>query len=43
VDLDGAWNAHREKYKGKLGVNARAAVQKKGEACSSFFSFLFLG
>jgi len=40
VDLEGAWSAHREKYKGKLGVNARAAVQKKGEACSSFSSLL---
>ncbi|MFP3219970.1 MAG: hypothetical protein RXR41_02315 [Candidatus Marsarchaeota archaeon] len=41
VDLEGAWSAHREKYKGKLGFNARAAVQKKGEAYSSFFSLLF--
>jgi len=40
VDLEGAWNAHREKYKGKLGVNARAAVQKKDEVRSSFSSLI---
>jgi len=40
VDLEGALNAHREKYKGKLGVNARAAVQKKDEVRSSFSSLI---
>ncbi|BDR93565.1 transposase [Vulcanisaeta souniana JCM 11219] len=42
VDLRGTWNKYYEKYKGVLGVNAQAVLQKNNEAWSSFFSLLKL-
>ncbi|MFP3263857.1 MAG: hypothetical protein RXQ62_05460 [Nitrososphaeria archaeon] len=40
VDLEGTWNRYYERYKGLLGVNAQAVLQKNNEAWSSFFSLL---
>ena len=40
VDLKGTWDKYYEKYKGALGVNAQAVLQKNNEAWSSFFSLL---
>ena len=40
VDLRGTWDKYYEKYKGILGVNAQAVMQKNNEAWSSFFSLL---
>ncbi|MFP3209796.1 MAG: transposase [Nitrososphaeria archaeon] len=40
VDLEGTWDKYYERYKGALGVNAQAAIQKNNEAWSSFFSLL---
>ncbi|MFP3209312.1 MAG: transposase [Nitrososphaeria archaeon] len=42
VDLEGTWDKYYEKYKGILGVNAQAVLQKNNEAWSSFFSLLKL-
>jgi len=40
VDLEGTWDKYYERYKGALGVNAQAVLQKNNEAWSSFFSLL---
>jgi putative transposase len=40
VDLEGTWDKYYERYKGILGVNAQAVLQKNNEAWSSFFSLL---
>jgi putative transposase len=40
VDLEGTWDRYYERYKGILGVNAQAVLQKNNEAWSSFFSLL---
>ncbi|MGC8597969.1 MAG: RNA-guided endonuclease TnpB family protein, partial [Thermocladium sp.] len=40
VDFKGTWSKYYEKYKGILGVNAQAVLQKNNEAWSSFFSLL---
>jgi putative transposase len=40
VDLEGTWDKYYERYKGALGVNAQAVIQKNNEAWSSFFSLL---
>jgi len=40
VDLKGTWDKYYEKYKGILGVNAQAVMQKNNEAWNSFFSLL---
>jgi len=40
VDLEGTWDRYYERYKGLLGVNAQAVLQKNNEAWSSFFSLL---
>jgi putative transposase len=42
VDLEATWDKYYEKYKGALGVNAQAVLQKNNEAWSSFFSLLKL-
>jgi putative transposase len=42
VDFRGTWVKYYEKYKGILGVNAQAVLQKNNEAWSSFFSLLRL-
>ncbi|MFP3229532.1 MAG: transposase [Nitrososphaeria archaeon] len=42
VDLEGTWDKYYERYKGALGVNAQAVLQKNNEAWSSFFSLLKL-
>jgi len=42
VDLEGTWDRYYERYKGLLGVNAQAVLQKNNEAWSSFFSLLKL-
>ncbi|MFP3137073.1 MAG: transposase [Nitrososphaeria archaeon] len=42
VDLEGTWDKYYERYKGLLGVNAQAVLQKNNEAWSSFFSLLKL-
>ncbi|MFP3308225.1 MAG: transposase [Nitrososphaeria archaeon] len=42
VDFEGTWDKYYEKYKGILGVNAQAVLQKNNEAWSSFFSLLKL-
>jgi putative transposase len=42
VDLEGTWDKYYERYKGILGVNAQAVLQKNNEAWSSFFSLLKL-
>jgi len=40
VDIEGTWDKYYERYKGALGVNAQAVLQKNNEAWSSFFSLL---
>jgi len=40
VDLEGTWDRYYERYKGALGVNAQAVLQKNNETWSSFFSLL---
>ncbi|MFP3229101.1 MAG: transposase [Nitrososphaeria archaeon] len=42
VDLKGTWDRYYERYKGILGVNAQAVLQKNNEAWNSFFSLLKL-
>jgi putative transposase len=42
IDFKGTWVKYYEKYKGKLGVNTQAIMQKNNEAWSSFFSLLKL-
>ena len=42
VDLEGTRDKYYERYKGILGVNAQAVLQKNNEAWSSFFSLLKL-
>ncbi len=42
VDFKGTWNKYYNKYKGVLGVNAQAVMQKNNEDWSSFFSLLKL-
>ena len=42
VDFKSTWNKYYEKYKGILGVNAQAVLQKNNEAWSSFFSIIKL-
>jgi len=42
VDFKSTWDKYYEKYKGILGVNAQAVLQKNNEAWSSFFSLLNL-
>ncbi len=42
MDLEGTWDKYYERYKGILGVNAQAVLQKNNEAWSSFFSLLKL-
>ncbi|MFP3229354.1 MAG: transposase [Nitrososphaeria archaeon] len=42
VDLEGTWDRYYERYKGILGVNAQAVLQKNNEAWNSFFSLLKL-
>ncbi|MFP3220618.1 MAG: transposase [Candidatus Marsarchaeota archaeon] len=42
VDFKETWDKCYEKYKGMLGVNAQAVMQKDNEAWNSFFSLLKL-
>jgi len=42
VDFKGTWNKYYDKYKGVLGVNAQAVMQKNNEAWNSTFSLLKL-
>jgi putative transposase len=42
VDFKVTWDKYYGKYKGKLGVNTQAIMQKNNEAWSSFFSLLKL-
>jgi len=42
IDFRGTWSKYYEKYKGILGVNAQAVMQKNNEAWNSFFSLLRL-
>ncbi|MFP3195434.1 MAG: transposase [Caldivirga sp.] len=42
VDFKSTWVKYYEKYKGLLGVNAQAVLQKNNEAWNSFFSLLKL-
>jgi putative transposase len=42
VDFKSTWDKYYNKYKGILGVNAQAVLQKNNEAWSSFFSLLKL-
>jgi len=42
VDLKETWDTCYEKYKGVLGANAQAIMQKNNEAWNSFFSLLKL-
>jgi putative transposase len=42
VDFRGTWSKYYEKYKGLLGVNAQAVLQKNNEAWNSFFTLLKL-
>jgi putative transposase len=42
VDFKSTWGKYYEKYKGLLGVNAQAVMQKNNEAWNSFFSLLKL-
>jgi putative transposase len=42
VDFKGTWDKYYEKYKGILGVNAQAVIQKNNEDWNSFFSLLNL-
>jgi len=40
VDFKGTWDKYYEKYKGILGVNAQAVMQKNNEDWNSFFTLL---
>jgi len=40
VDFRGTWSKYYEKYRGVLGVNAQAVMQKNNEDWSSFFTLL---
>ena len=40
VDFKGTWDKYYEKYKGVLGVNAQAVMQKNNEDWNSFFTLL---
>jgi putative transposase len=40
VDFRGTWSKYYEKYKGVLGVNAQAVMQKNNEDWNSFFTLL---
>jgi len=42
VGFEETWDKYYEKYKGLLGVNAQAIMQKNNEAWNSFFSLLKL-
>jgi len=42
VDFKSTWDKYYDKYKGVLGVNAQAVLQKNNEAWSSFFFLLKL-
>jgi len=42
VDFKSTWGKYYEKYKGMLGVNAQAVLQKNNEAWNAFFSLLRL-
>jgi len=42
VDFKSTWGKYYEKYKGLLGVNAQAVLQKNNEAWNAFFSLLKL-
>jgi len=42
VDFRGTWSKYYGKYKGLLGVNAQAVLQKNNEAWNAFFSLLKL-
>jgi len=42
VDFKGTWDKYYEKYKGILGVNAQAVMQKNNEDWNSFFTLLNL-
>jgi putative transposase len=42
VDFRGTWGKYYGKYKGLLGVNAQAVLQKNNEAWNAFFSLLRL-
>jgi len=42
VGFEETWDKYCEKYKGVLGVNAQAVMQKKDEAWNSTFSLLKL-
>jgi len=42
VDFKSTWDKYYEKYKGILGVNTQAVLQKNNEAWSSFFSLIKL-
>jgi len=42
VDFKGTWDKYYEKYKGVLGVNAQAVMQKNNEDWNSFFTLLNL-
>ncbi|KUO88351.1 MAG: transposase [Caldivirga sp. CIS_19] len=42
MDFRGTWGKYYGKYKGLLGVNAQAVLQKNNEAWNSFFSLLKL-
>mgnify|MGYP001626265219 CR=1 FL=1 len=42
VDFKATWVKYYKKYKGKLGVNAQAVLQKNNEMWSSFFTLLKL-
>jgi len=42
VDFEGTWDRYYGRYKGALGVNAQAILQKNNEAWNSFFSLLKL-
>jgi putative transposase len=42
IDFRGTWGKYYGKYKGLLGVNAQAVMQKNNEAWNSFFSLLRL-
>ena len=42
MDFKGTWSKYYEKYKGMLGVNAQAVMQKNNEAWNSFLHLLRL-
>jgi putative transposase len=42
IDFRGTWSKYYEKYRGVLGVNAQAVMQKNNEDWNSFFSLLKL-